>query len=287
MTNFRGTKDFIDAELDGKVRTFVFRKAPTVGTAPAWQDISVAPGNPKAKLWFDAEPLVAQALAQSTDGGIFHGSNVSPSTKYIKSFMAYNTSLTSIPHQIIVCDYLLYYPTIDDSASDAQILDNTTTLPRYTTGAGVQVIPVNLAARTNSVSFYITYTNQDGVAGRTSKTVFLNNNINTLGSIALATAAQVTSNIPFIPLQDGDSGVRSIESVQMLTTDVGLFALILVKPLFSMSLGGTLVSYEKDLLMQGATMPIIQDDAYISFFILANGSPVNSSFIGEMKTIWT
>jgi hypothetical protein len=35
-----------------------------------------ASGNPKAKQWFDAAPLTAQQIKQSTDGGIFHGGGI-------------------------------------------------------------------------------------------------------------------------------------------------------------------------------------------------------------------
>jgi len=72
-----------------------------------------------------------------------------------------SNSATGLPLPLILCDYLLYYPSVDDSISDTQILDNTVTLPRYTDGKGVQVIAVTVAGRTGGQSFYFTYTNSE------------------------------------------------------------------------------------------------------------------------------
>lgn len=48
--------------------------------------------------------------------------------------MAMSSSATGLPLPLLLCDFLLYYPSVDDSVTDPQILDNTITLPRYTDG---------------------------------------------------------------------------------------------------------------------------------------------------------
>ena len=51
----------------------MWRKVPSqVTTAGYWFDLSLSPGNPVPKYWFDATPLIAKAIYQSTDGGLFH-----------------------------------------------------------------------------------------------------------------------------------------------------------------------------------------------------------------------
>jgi len=142
-----------------------------VRLAPA-SKIASSPGRPIPKYWSDATPLVAKAVYYSQDGGLEHGGGVSPSEKYLRLTTGIATAATALPLTMVLCDYLLYYPTIDDSSLDEQVLDNTVTLPRYTDGEGVQVIAVSLNGRTGGGRFYFTYTNSEGVSGRTSQTVY-------------------------------------------------------------------------------------------------------------------
>ena len=162
------TQQVINAEINGATRRYIWRKVPSqVTTAGYWFDLSLSPGNPVPKYWFDATPLIAKSIAQSTDGGIWHGPDTAPQQQFLRMTTAMSSSGTGLPLPLILCDYLLYYPSIDDSVLDTQVLDNTVTLPRYTDGKGVQVIAVTVAGRTGGQDFYFTYTNSDGVAGRT------------------------------------------------------------------------------------------------------------------------
>lgn len=279
-------RQMIDAELQGRVRNYQWRKVPTQGTsARRWFDMSSSPGNPPPKYWFDATPGVAKAISQSVDGGLYHGPSVSPSTKYARRFSIYTSTSTPLPMPFIVADYLLYYPSIDDSITDPQTLDNSVTLPRYTDGNGVMMMALTVASRTGGQSFFVTYTNQDGVAGRTSQTVRQDTSA-AIGSVTTSVSNIINSGSPFIPLQNGDSGVRSIESVTMLGADVGLFSLLLVKPLFTTQMRSITAFYEKDLFMGGACLPVIQDDAFIGMVGNTNGTIANAVFIGDFKVIW-
>ena len=136
--------------------------------------------------------------------------------QYLRMTTAMSSSGTGLPIPLILCDFLLYYPSIDDSVLDPQPLDNTTPLPRYTDGKGVQVIAVTTAGRTGGQSFYFNYTNSDGISGRQSQTV-IQNTIPAMGTITTSSLSTLRmSGNPFIGLQSGDSGVRSIDSVTML-----------------------------------------------------------------------
>lgn len=282
-----GIKQLVDAELEGRVRSWQWRKTPSaVTTAGIWFDLATAAGNPKAKNWFDAAPLVAAPVAQSTDGGIFHGANVSPSIKYLRKSLSFTATATALPMQMRLCDYLLYYPTIDDATTDEQVMDNTTTLPRYTDGDGVQMMAVTLAGRTGGQTFSVKYTNQDGVSGRISQTV-VQNTSSIIGTITTSTLTPTTGSVaPFIGLQDGDTGVRAIESVTMNGVDTGLFAIVLVKPLFETQIRGIDAPVEKDLLLHGLELPRIYDDAFLNYLCLPNGSLAATALIGNLKFIW-
>ena len=282
----RGIKELVDAELDGKVRQYTWRKTPSqVTTAGLWFDLSMSPGRPVPKYWFDAPPAIAKQITYSADGGLEHGGGVSPSEKYLRLTTGLATAATALPLTMLLCDYLLYYPSIDDSVLGEQVLDNTVTLPRYTDGEGVQVIAVSVAGRTGGARFYFTYTNSDGVSGRTSQIAY-QNSAAALGTLQNSGANNNASAMPFIGLQAGDSGVRSIDSVFMLDADVGLMTLILVKPLGTSVIREITAPVEKDYFMEAGVIPQIYDDAYLSFLCLPQGTLAATALMGDIKTIW-
>ena len=276
----------VQADVDGKVRIYNWRKTPSQATtAGTWFDLSMSPGRPVPKYWFDAPPLIAKTVTRSSDGGLEHGSDVSSESKFLRVLGAQASAVTALPMHMILCDYLLYYPSIDDSNTDPQEMDNTVTIPRYTTGAGVQMIAVSVAGRTGGQQFYVTYTNSDGVAGRTSQTV-TQNSASTIGAIVTSATATQDSANPFIGLQAGDSGVRSVQSVTMLGPDVGLFSIILVKPLGQIQLLET-TPVEKDFYVDDIACPQVKDNAYLSFLCLPNGSLAASVLMGYQKVTWS
>jgi len=199
----RGIKNVIDAELEGRMNTYNFRKNPSqVTTQGLWFDLALSPGNPIPKYWFGT-PLTATVISQSIDGGFFHGANVSPSKKYLRKLMLSSTSATGLPMNVMLCDYLMYYPLVDDGTTDEQVMDNTATLTRYTDGDGVQVMAVSVAGRTGGQDFFINYTNSEGIAGRISKTVRQNNSA-ALGVVVTSALLSAGNTNPclFIHLQE-------------------------------------------------------------------------------------
>ncbi len=285
---FKSVGQMIDAELQGKTRTYTWRKTSSAAFQSGWWfDLASATGNPVSKYWFDAPPLIAKAVYQSTDGGLFHGADVSPSTKYLKSITVRNVGAGTVPSNLQILDYLLYYPTIEDGVLGPQIFDNTVTLPRYTEGEGVMAIAVSIAARTGGAGFTINYTNSQGVSGRTSKICYqvaASGNNTLLGS--MVTGGSLTQSAqPWISLQDGDTGIRSIESVTMLGADTGLFSLILVKPIAQVVINNILSCVEKDFFLHGGVLPKIEEDAFLGIIGNSSNSSVPSYF-GDLKVIW-
>lgn len=286
MTTFAKHANIIDAELEGRVRNYGWRKVPSqVTTAGIWFDISMSPGSPVPKYWFDAPPLIAKTISQSQDGGIYHGPGVFPYKKYTRKMTALSSSGTPLPMKMILCDYLLYYPTCDDSVPDPQYMDNTISLTRNVSGVGNQVIAVSTAARNGGASFTFSYTNDKGISGRTSPVIY-QHNVAALGSLLHNARNTNVSNIPFLPLQNGDTGVRSIESVTMITQDVGLFTLIIVNPFATMLIKENTAVLEKDFLRHKIALERIEDDAFLSFICLPNGSLSGVVLMGDFKVIW-
>jgi len=286
MAGFKTIGEVVDAELNGNVRNYVWRKTPSQTTITGlWFDTSMSPGMPPPQYYIGAITTATQ-LRQSTDGGIYHGPNVSPSEKYLRRMTTMASAVTALPMNMILCDYLMFYPFIDEGTTDAQTMTNTLTLPRYTDGKGVQVMAIQTNAGTGGQRFFFTYTNSDGVAGRTSQTVTMNTST-VVGNVIGSNTAVANASNPFIGLQLGDSGVRSIDSVTMLGIDTGLFALVLVKPLAQHCFREVTVPYEKDYLVPTTDLVRIYDDAFLGMLCLPLGSLAATVLRGDLKVIWT
>lgn len=288
MAGFKSIKELVDAENSGAHKISTWRKTPSQTTASGfWFDLSLSPGNPNPQ-YYAAAPLTAIQMAYSTDGGLVHGLAVSPAKKFLKKIMAFTVTATAVPMPMILMDYLLYYPFIDEGTNDEQTLTNTVSLSRYADGKGVQIMPVVVAAGAGGagVSFVCSYTNSDGVAGRTTRAVNLTTQTVT-GTIASTASATAGCNGPFLPLQSGDSGVRSIQSVTFTSaTDVGLITLVLVKPLAQMSIRGIDAPVEVEYLVDFAQMPEIKDDAYLNFICHPGGTLSAAPIHGIIETVW-
>jgi hypothetical protein len=288
MSQMTNVRELVQAELNGQARDSHFVKNVTqVTTAGVWYDLTGSSGNPRAKQWFDAAPLTAAAITQSSDGGIYHGGNVGTSKKkYLRFLRVACGTATPLPMPIILADYLLYYPTIEDGNTDPQEMINTVTLPRYTDGKGVMMMAVTISSRTGGQDFNVTYTNQDGVSGRVTPNVRQNTSAAPSTITTAAASSSQSPQSPYIPLQDGDTGVRSIESVQMLGADTGFFALVLVKPIAQTVIRGIDAPYDKDMLLFANELERIQDDAYLSMLCLPNGSLSGLAVRGTTRVIW-
>jgi hypothetical protein len=287
MAGFSNVQALGDALSAGRSTYATWRKSPSqASTAGVWFDLSMSPGNP-APQYYAASPLVAKTLTQSGDGGLFHGGAVSPASKHLSRVTALTETSTALPLPMILCDYLLFYPFVDEGSTDEQPMDNTTTLPRYTDGAGVQVMAVSVAGRTGGQTFRFTYTNSAGVAGCVSQTV-IQNTAAANGNIVTSQQANNGARGPFIPLQAGDTGVRSIQSVQMISgPDVGLFSLVLVKPLAQAMIRGIDAPVEVNYFTDFGQLPQIVDDAYLNFIVCPQGTLAATAIHGDITTVWS
>ena len=286
MSGFRNARDMADAQDAGQYTYASFRKVPTQTTgAGVWFDLSMSPGNP-APNYFIGSPNVFVPMAQSTDGGLRHGGNVG-TKKHLRKLMALSTVTTPISGRLL--DYLGFYGFVDESVTDEQFMDNTVGLTRYANGKGVMLMPVVVAGHTGGQPFTVKYVNQDGVPDRITQTAVMGTQV-TNGTILHSQQAGTAyvNNGPFLTLQAGDTGVRSVQSVTIGGVgDVGLFALVLVKPLATFSLFGNDSATEVDYLVDTPTIPEIQNDAYLNLIVMPNGQIAGSTLLGTIETTWS
>lgn len=243
----------------------------------------MASGNPVPN-YYAATPLAAATL--DTEKGIWAGSNVSPAQKHLKNFVIMSPTANAAPSTWFLMDYLVYYPFIDlDAVGEEQVMDNTVTLPRYATGAGVKMFMVNVAPTVGGGQFTVNYTNSDGVAGRVTPTQFCSAATN------IATFTATTENAsgfqPFIPLQAGDSGVRSVESVTVSVANGGLAALVLAYPIRQTTIREITAARELESIREVPSAPRIYDGAYLN--LIGNtptGSIASAIIAGYAEFVW-
>lgn len=83
---------------------------------------------------------------------------------------------------------------------------------------GTQIWIEAVTAFTGNLTVEVTYTNQDGTAGRTT------------GAVATG-VAPILGRMLQLPLQAGDSGVQKIESVTATVSSAGTFNVLVLRPL--------------------------------------------------------
>lgn len=303
MAGFRNIREWVQSEDDGRCHYGMFRKFVPSGAitiAGQWFDYSTASSIPVANYYASA-PLVAAKI--EIDRGIYVPTGLSPERQFLRKLTVMSaaagvTTTTSQNQMLILMDYLLYYPFIDlDAVAEEQTMTNVNVLDRYTDGKGVMMMLVAQSATAGSGSFTVNYTNQDGTAGRVTPTTYC---VAAQPSGALVNATGAATGVhPFIPLQEGDTGVRSIQSVTMVGANGGLGCLVLVKPLQWTYVReecrrptsspaedfGDAAEVERIRMLSGT--PQIQDGAVLGFIGRTSaGSIASSILVGMIETTW-
>lgn len=136
----------------------------------------------------------------------------------------------------------------------------TAALTRHTSGEGVYIgLLIYTLIGSTVATVNVRYTNQAGTANRISTDVAIGG----VGRRELGSIIQ-------IPLQSGDTGVRSVESVTLLATTgtAGNFGVFLYKPLMTFSLDSTTGTMPIDAVSSGGmigSMAEFDDDACLTF----------------------
>lgn len=281
---FRTMKEMVD-KIEDQNWSFDFRRiSPNATSAGIWFDYSMATPIPKQNSYFSTA-LEAKALLYK-DGIISGPDCASDEKKYLKMISA---QCSVAPLNLMLCEYLIFYPGIsgDDIAEEGITLDNSTaSIPSaFNSVKDIQVMLVAQGSYTGGAQFYINYTNQDGVAGRISE-VCTTNTFGIYGSI-LSSGVDDRQFGPFIPLQRGDTGVRSVEKVFWLTPNGGIAALVLVRKAGILDIREVNHPAEKDFFTDmGLLMPEIKNQTYINFLGLANATVAAAPCYGTVEFCW-
>jgi hypothetical protein len=266
-----------------KLHWSTWRKTMTAGVASQMYDDSMLPGFPPPNYYASA-PLEAATL--DANRGIRHwgadGGNFSEHLLETGHFTASGTG--EGPITMFLNDVVMYYPFIETGTTDVQEMVNDITLPRYQTGAGLRAYMVAQSVASTTCLFTMSYTNQDGVSGRTSQP-HRTTTPTASGQVMTSTDGTATRFTPWIPLQSGDSGIRSIESVTVSSVADGLAAIVLVRPIASWLQAQSGVGSETPHYPR---LPKIEQGAYLSLLRLPNGSVtagrISSGYITTIRS---
>jgi hypothetical protein len=173
----------------------------------------------RANVPLGAVPTAPVALDNTTLGSI------GQSDSFMEQFVV-GARFSSINSQnLIVVDRLTHTGGLSGSLAVEQTTNlPTAALPRYTSGDGVMIgLTIYTAIGTTATTVTVNYTNQAGVDSRISPPVVMG-----------STGFNAANRCILIPFQDGDSGVRSVESVTLAATTgtAGNFGVTLFKPLY-------------------------------------------------------
>lgn len=138
------------------------------------------------------------------------------------------------------------------------------TLTRNTGGIGNQIwIEIYALIGATSRTITASYTNQDGVSGRTTKPALIG-----------ATGYREAQRLIMLPLQDGDIGVQAIDSVTLSasTGTAGNFGVVIAKPLGLGLIPGAGTGYWRDYLTGLPGLPKIDTNACLAFAFMANST---------------
>jgi hypothetical protein len=260
-----------------------------------------------AGRWYDTSPLAGLPVANSFPGtaltwtpcseatgngtdifGIPHGGDVSTLIKHLLNMAGWSTAATGVPATLMLVDMLGYYPGINMNLGTAQTLLGTPS-GRIGTGAGVRAF-LEARATTGATAHNIgyTYTDQDG-NGAQANPVTVAATASAIVPHILHSGQAANNYGPFLPLRGGDTGMRKVDTVTLSAASgtASTAALVLCRPLATLTLSVLGLMTEKDLLNQIPSLPKIEDGACLTW-LLGTGAAVAAAttFSGSIETVW-
>ena len=222
-------------------------------------------------------PTTAATLDRTTagTGDLLERYNPSASLYIAKAEFGSNMIDTGV---WILCDRLSHQGGLSGTTTGAQTTNlPTAALTRYTSGAGVfAALEIYSNVGTTATTFTCSYTNQAGTAGRTS-----------LAQVFGATLNREQFRLIPIDLQQGDTGVRSVESVTLAasTLTAGNFGVTLYKPLAMFPAFPQLATEWNAMFGGGGNLAEIIDGAALCWLNAGFSTTSNGIATGQLRFI--
>lgn len=257
--------------VNGKFYRSIFAKISTnaaTSAASRWHSTFAWTGNPGPGA-YSGTAGAATPLSSTSAGALLLDAAVTPDTRHLLNMTMYTPTTTMCPATAILCDFLMYYPTLSVAATAGSALANTATLPRYTDGVGVmafaEVAGTLLGAAAPVLTIAYTCAADSARSGTLTAPA---------ASLPLSALFATSSShwLPFPTATPPVTGVKAIGSYTVATTTTGGVALVLVKPLAApMPILALNVASERDYLVQLPSLPRIYDGACLGYVVMVGG----------------
>lgn len=253
MAGFTSYDDLIsEMTTNGKAISWEFVKTSSAPEAAGvWHTMWTAAGNPGA----GSAPATTPGTSYDDTAGSMFFADTSPDTKHLVTFGAVSTQAITL----MVYDRLVAVNQSIATTGDKAI--NSTSLPRYTSGVGVfPFVEYSVASTAAGVYSLSSYTNQAGTGGRVG------------AAVTPPAAAMNVGSMIWMPIEGGDSGVRSVETLNVNTAATGATVnVVLCKPLAYVPLPAN-TWVERDMVLQLTALPRVYDGASLALAFAATGT---------------
>ena len=248
----------LKAALDSAVCVYWTKSAVTTAASNLENAWTIAP-------FAGATPTTSVALSRSSVGNLWQCPE--PAGAFANALYPLQVETEAQPGSnavILLADRLNHSGGLSGTVGASEQTTNlpTAALTRYTDGVGVMAaLQWYTATGSTAVTATVRYTNQAGTGSRTSQTLNL-------------PASRAVDSISIIPLQTGDTGVRSVQGVTLSATtgSAGNFGVTLFKPLAIIPLIAGVRNYKNFFFT--ASMEEIHDDACLWAMVMPAGSSV-------------
>ena len=262
-------------------------------TAGRWYDTFTLVGQPPAGVYtggLAATQLIGSG-ATPTVGKISIGENVAADVRHLINIEMMTAVANGTLSWLMLVDLLLFY-VVDMNQAAAQTCTNALTLPRYTDGVGVQMFLEALATTgAGAITLHTTdflYTN----SGDTPNKIVPPTVACTASAIVphlLCTGTAINNFGPFIPLANGDKGVKLVSQFRLsgASGTASTAALVLCKPLATIPLVAANITTARDYVFSFPSMPVVQDGACLAFLLCTGGATTAATnFYGTLDFVW-
>ncbi len=268
--------DFLNRSTGGNSGTpenLYFHKQPRVSGAAA---VATIAGRPQSLWQYEGHPGAGAAPStwanpdNTTQGGLLQSDPGGGRQKWLTAFMA--TGL--VAGTLILYDRLGHIGNLNATTTTAQTFTGTPT--RYTDGVGnIAWVEIYTQIGASSTTFTMSYTNQANTSGRTSTAVPIGN-----------TGYREVNRALLIPTQAGDSGIRSIQNIDLLatTSTAGAFGVTLAHPLAIAVIDQAGVGGWRDFTTGLPGLPEILTDACLAFLWIPS-STTTPEIMGCINTL--
>ena len=269
ISNYDG---IINGRANGMGQDVTMYASTQTSVAAAWHSIIRSTTKFPAGTFAPANIPGGTATNRATTGSLSLGLS-NPSGTDVKYLITVGLTSSQTLTITVLADILVAAANITANSNTGQTV-NTTALTRYTgTASAGNLLTFEVTGQlgTTASNLTVTYTNSNGTNTRST------------GAMAMTTSAipgrlQPTTMGPYTPLQAGDFGVQSVQSLQFSAAmGAGALNLYIYRPLHFLPGVGANVYVERDSTVQidGLTELVKGSDSeigFLTFFVLPQGT---------------